>query len=138
VCVCVCVNVSVFSAARAAEEMGSPLQVTLLEATSKVLGKVKISGGENRLRAGGAPLLSWLPGSLWCTEKLTLRRCGHPDSGGRCNVLHDETKGAKVSCHSAPSHAAAVVLAGPRRLHAQTITDYVSGLLAQEHSTIHQ
>jgi hypothetical protein len=44
--------------------MGSPLQVTVFEATSKVLGKVKISGGENRLRAGGAPLLAWLPGSL--------------------------------------------------------------------------
>jgi len=47
-------------AARAAEEAGSQLQVTVLEATSKVLGKVKISGG------------------------------------GRCNVLHDETKGARV------------------------------------------
>jgi len=32
-------------AARAAEEAGSLLQVTVLEATSKVLGKVKISGG---------------------------------------------------------------------------------------------
>ena len=47
-------------AARTAEDMGTRLEVVVLEATSKVLGKVKISGG------------------------------------GRCNVLHDETKGARV------------------------------------------
>ncbi|KAJ1474692.1 hypothetical protein T484DRAFT_1831322 [Baffinella frigidus] len=47
-------------AARAARAAGTPLEVIILEATSKVLGKVKISGG------------------------------------GRCNVLHDETKGAKL------------------------------------------
>jgi len=47
-------------AARAAEDVGSRIHVIVLEATSKVLGKVKISGG------------------------------------GRCNVLHDETKGARV------------------------------------------
>ena len=47
-------------AARAARAAGTPLEVIVLEATSKVLGKVKISGG------------------------------------GRCNVLHDETKGAKL------------------------------------------
>lgn len=47
-------------AARTAEDVGSRLEVTVLEATSKVLGKVKISGG------------------------------------GRCNVLHDETKGVRV------------------------------------------
>jgi len=53
VCVCACVRVRacvracVTSAAREAKELGSPLQVTVLEATSKVLGKVKISGGEH-------------------------------------------------------------------------------------------
>ena len=47
-------------AARAAEDSGGRLAVVVLEATSKVLHKVKISGG------------------------------------GRCNVLHDETKGARL------------------------------------------
>jgi len=53
-------------AARAARAAGTPLEVIILEATSKVLGKVKISGG------------------------------------GRCNVLHDETKGAKLISEGYP------------------------------------
>ena len=53
-------------AARAAKERGSALEVVVLEATSKVLGKVKISGG------------------------------------GRCNVLHDETKGTRVIAEGYP------------------------------------
>ena len=55
-------------AARAAEDAGcrKQLHVVVLEATSKVLGKVKISGG------------------------------------GRCNVLHDESKGARVIADGYP------------------------------------
>lgn len=53
-------------AARTAAELGAPLEVTILEATSKVLNKVKISGG------------------------------------GRCNVLHDETKGIKTISEGYP------------------------------------
>ena len=65
VCVCACVRACVTSAAREAKELGSPLQVTVLEATSKVLGKVKISGGEHgsvcdmAACARSAPVLAW-------------------------------------------------------------------------------
>lgn len=53
-------------AARAARSARTNLEVVVLEATSKVLGKVKISGG------------------------------------GRCNVLHDETKGEKLISEGYP------------------------------------